>query len=151
MILICCIGLTYAISAQKITPSVISNAGNVVKNATHSIEWTLGEFMTETIRNNNGSITQGFHQANLLFTAIDQTEIAGLDVFPNPVSQSLTVQNLSDGALDMQINHITGAGVYQSKIANGIEKFDFSNYPAGVYLIQFSNASGTKTYKIEKQ
>jgi hypothetical protein len=134
-----CLILAIGLNAQKITPTVIANAGNVVKNATHSIEWTLGEFMTETLKNNNGSITQGFHQANLLFVAVDDAEIAGLEVFPNPVNATLTIKNGSEESLNLNISHISGSEIFKDKITIGTES------------LKFDSAKGSKTFKIEKQ
>ena len=141
----------FSLHAQKITPTVIANAGNVVKNATHSLEWTLGEFMTETLKNSSGSITQGFHQANLTVVALDEVQIEGLDVFPNPVSTTLTIKNQSEEDLKFQISHITGVSVFTDKILRGTESLNFANYPAGVYILSFENSKGIKTFKIEKQ
>ena len=146
-----CLILAIGLNAQKITPTVIANAGNVVKNATHSIEWTLGEFMTETLKNNNGSITQGFHQANLLFVAVDDAEIAGLEVFPNPVNATLTIKNGSEESLNLNISHISGSEIFKDKITTGTESLNFSNYPAGIYFLKFDSSKGSKTFKIEKQ
>lgn len=50
-----------ALGAQSVTPEVVATTGETFSNSTVTLEWTLGEIMTETYP---GSIllTQGFHQ-----------------------------------------------------------------------------------------
>ena len=152
-----CLILAIGLNAQKITPTVIANAGNVVKNATHSIEWTLGEFMTETLKNNNGSITQGFHQANLLFVAVDDAEIAGLEVFPNPFTGQVTIRYTvppdCPGDVALYLRDFTGRQIKtlerRANAAPGDYQavFDGSGLPTGIYLYELVVCNGTQVVK----
>ena len=48
------------LSAQSVTPEVVASAGETFSNSSLTLEWTLGEIVTETFV---GTIvlTQGFH------------------------------------------------------------------------------------------
>ncbi|MBL0295573.1 MAG: hypothetical protein IPQ04_15310 [Saprospiraceae bacterium] len=47
----------------------------------------LREFMTETLKTNNGSIKHKASIKPIYFVAVDDAEIAGSGSFPNPVNQ----------------------------------------------------------------
>lgn len=50
------------ITAQSLTPQVISSAGDFYQGSNVSLSWTLGEIATETYDNGNIVLTQGFQQ-----------------------------------------------------------------------------------------
>ncbi|MEM1358204.1 MAG: T9SS type A sorting domain-containing protein [Bacteroidota bacterium] len=60
---------TCALSAQSLTPEVVASAGETFSNGSLTLEWTLGEIMTETY---TGDIilTQGFHQPDVELAAL---------------------------------------------------------------------------------
>lgn len=52
--------------AQSLSPTVVASQGGYFSTPTVSIEWTLGEVMSETFDAQNHFLTQGFHQPNIL-------------------------------------------------------------------------------------
>ncbi|MEO0732717.1 MAG: T9SS type A sorting domain-containing protein [Bacteroidota bacterium] len=100
------------LSAQVLTSEVISSGGETFKDNTGSIEWTLGELMTETF---GASLTQGFHQPSADVTApvarcretvVAQINAAGmLDLRP---------EDLDDGSFDTE----TPAELLRFRFAN---------------------------------
>ncbi len=54
------------IKAQSLARQVIGSAGTFASSPFGSMEWTIGEVITETYANTGFVFTQGFHQPNLL-------------------------------------------------------------------------------------
>jgi hypothetical protein len=50
------------ISAQSVSPQVVSSAGDYFEGTNASLSWTLGEIATETFNSENVILTQGFQQ-----------------------------------------------------------------------------------------
>lgn len=57
---------TQSIKAQSLARHVIGSAGTFATSPFGSMEWTIGEVITETYTNTGFVFTQGFHQPNLL-------------------------------------------------------------------------------------
>lgn len=139
------------LSAQKIAPAVIANAGAVMKSGNFSLEWTLGEVITETRTASNLKITQGFHQANLGSTSIDNFNFQGIEVYPNPASSVLVINNTSQELLNYTLNQIDGKQIQQSKLAQGTQELQLGNYAIGTYLLIIRNERNEQEiFKIEK-
>lgn len=62
-----------SISAQSVTPQVVAAGGTHFDNGTISVSWTLGETMTQTFTAGNNSLTQGFHQPEVVLVSINIT------------------------------------------------------------------------------
>lgn len=63
------ISLAFAIQSvksQSLAREVIGSAGTFAISIDGSMEWTIGEVITETYANTGFYFTQGFHQPNLL-------------------------------------------------------------------------------------
>ena len=71
--------------AQTLTPTVISTAGTSFVNGGNVLDWTLGEPATFTLDNGTNSMTQGFHQNDLLITEVDAMTDEKLDNFKLPL------------------------------------------------------------------
>src|SRR5690349_1308491 len=83
--------------AQEKTTSVISAAGGIAHSNTLSLEWTLGEPVSETAISSSRMYTQGFHQPMLQIKKLDTPkEISSVFnsilVYPNPSASLVTIQ-----------------------------------------------------------
>lgn len=58
-------------SAQSLSPTVIASAGGSGTTVGVTMDWTVGETMTETYTSGALRITQGFHQADVVRVRID--------------------------------------------------------------------------------
>jgi len=68
------------LSAQTVSPEVISTSGDYFSNASASLSWTLGELATETLTAGNITLTQGFQQTySLQITGINLQSIVLLE------------------------------------------------------------------------
>ena len=54
--------IPFVISAQSVSPEVISSSGDYFEGVNGSLSWTLGEIATETYTAGNIILTQGFQQ-----------------------------------------------------------------------------------------
>ncbi|MBK8451480.1 MAG: T9SS type A sorting domain-containing protein [Saprospiraceae bacterium] len=139
-----------SVSAQKITPTVLCNAGAVMKSGNFSIEWTLGELATETLKSNNTVLTQGFHQTNLTIVSTNNPQIQGLDIYPNPVVHNLTIKNQSGQGLQFHLMSLTGQCIASYYFENGVHNLNMEAYPAGTYLLEAILNNTVQNFTIEK-
>ncbi len=144
-----CFCFSFAL-AQKITPTVLSNGGAVMKTANASIEWTLGEFATTTLKNTNNVITQGFHQTNLTIVSTNNPVILGLTIYPNPVEQDLTIENQSGKLITFHIITISGQCISEHNINPGIQTLSMNTLPAGTYILEALTNDQRQNFTIEK-
>lgn len=135
--------------AQRLTPTVISNAGDVMKAGNFSIEWTLGELAVETFKNGNSTLTQGFHQGQIIITKTHDAELSGYKIYPNPTIENLIIENSNN---DAAYELISGGGalIQRSSLLNGINQIQMQQLPAGNYMLQLIQGDKHQTYKIVK-
>lgn len=94
LILILFIILSLEITAQSLSPSVISSLGDYHEGESASLSWTLGEVVIETVITETIILTQGFQQSKISTTnAIERlVEDYHIKVYPNPASQLVLVE-----------------------------------------------------------
>ena len=148
-----------SIFSQTVTPNVVAVQGGFNTSPAGSVSWTIGELSTESYSTTSNYITQGFQQPKLsiasLVPSIDlHSQIA---VYPNPVSSDLTVNFKNPGfeKANIEIIDVQGKKLLSEKVNNAMNmktNYSFENYPAGIYLLNISDESGSKkiTYKITK-
>ncbi|MFN8279700.1 MAG: T9SS type A sorting domain-containing protein [Saprospiraceae bacterium] len=141
----------FCLHAQKITPSVIASAGAVMKSNNVSLEWTMGEVITETRSSGNLIVTQGFHQANLgVPSSTYQSSIEGLQVYPNPVRDILNINNDSGEALQMQLFGSNGELLMSSPLQKGYQELKLQSYIPGMYHLIIQKGSASQNFTLEK-
>lgn len=69
-------------------------------------------------------------------------------VYPNPTTDRITVENLSQGAIE--ILNLNGQVIFAEHIASNKASIDVSQIPAGVYILRASTESGISTRKFIK-
>lgn len=140
--------------AQSISPDVIATAGASFTDGTSQLDWTMGEPATSTFSAGTDMLTQGFHQPNLLATAINNVETDySLLVYPNPSIDyiKLQFQNLND-AVTIQLLSSDGKLLHSQELKTTNEfQIDMSKHAAGTYLLSVKDKhSKVKTYQIVK-
>jgi hypothetical protein len=80
------------------------------------------------------------------------TNTANFSIYPNPVSDQLNINLINKGINTIKIMNIMGAEVY-STVVDGKDHctIDLSNLPAGMYIVNVSNSTGTNAKKIVKK
>lgn len=135
---------------QSIKPSVVANAGDVFKSGAFSIEWTLGELATETIVGGAHKITQGFHQGNFIISSIGDSNLSGLDVYPNPFSSELHVVNSLNQTLSYKLIGVNGIIELTGKFSGGNQSFNLEHLQSGTYILQIVSDASEANYQILK-
>ncbi|MCC6753319.1 MAG: T9SS type A sorting domain-containing protein [Saprospiraceae bacterium] len=141
---------TLVATAQQIVPTVIGAAGNYRKTGSVSLEWTLGEWMVETVGNPNHKITQGFHQTNLTVVSTSNPTLSGMGVYPNPFSATLKIDNRSEGSIQIHLMDLLGQCIESKALPVGLHDLDFQALPDGFYLLEATNGNARQTLTIEK-
>jgi len=79
--------------------------------------------------------------------------IAGIQVYPNPVKDKLTVRTNSQQLLNSSIDIINMQGMVVKKlvVTSPQTTVDISSLPAGVYTLRYLNSNGQQTIRITKQ
>ena len=153
---------------QKLSPEVISSAGNISKSSSVSLDWTLGETVVESSKTNDKHYTQGFHQTYLKVTTVLPTNNTRLSsdynmtVFPNPVEAILEVKISSEnlpqdeiGKVDLFLFNLVGQQLLVQKTnekSGGSTFIDMSTFASGTYFLKAQKENGVllKSFKITK-
>lgn len=139
------------LSAQSLDRQVIGTSGRQYVTAGARVVFTIGEPLTSTLTADEGVITQGFHQGTITVTSVaGMRNPLSVKVYPNPVTQSLTVENPTDGtawrlhALD---GHLLGSGT----LIKGANLLNLSMLRQAVYTLSISSPDGERNaYRIVK-
>ena len=141
--------------SQHIERQVTASAGDYSQAPNFgSLHWTLGETATETLTSGGIRLSQGFHQLYVLTVGIDQPEADSfsLKVFPNPTSNSVSIQTEHSGPLEWQLLDVSGKRLLQQGLpAFSLQTIDLHALPAGVYLLRATDERHkVRTFKIVK-
>jgi len=131
---------------------VLGSAGETFVGTAARIDYTVGESIISTGVSGSSQITQGFHQTNLTITLIEENDAIGVNVFPNPVVDFLTISNKNeDQNLTVLLTDVNGKRLYSWKLNSSTTEIDVSNYETGIYFVNISNAKNNiKSFKILK-
>ena len=159
--LLCCL-LSIFISnytfCQKLSPEVISSAGDISKTASISLECSKAP---------NKHYTQGFHQTYFKITnmvpAKNESLASDFDmiIFPNPVEAILEIKISSEnllkdeiGKVDLFLFDMTGKQLLIQKTSekSGSTFVDMTSFPSGTYFLKAQKENGLflKSFKITK-
>ncbi len=149
-----CFSLSFSF-AQSLSPQVISSAGTSFINGASQLDWTLGETVTSVLSNSGGILSQGFHQPNLLVTAIDNvTTNYSITIFPNPTVDFLQIQiqNLLNEVIIVDLYNVQGKLLQTQQINSTADlKINLGDYSAGTYTLSLKDHSEkNKSYQIIK-
>ncbi len=137
------------INAQSIEKQVIGSSGGTFSNATLEITSTTGESTIETFVSGTIILTQGYQQAEVVTTSIEELEItANYKLYPNPTVGNATLEletQNADTQVSILIYSIDGKQIYSKSVGllsgvKSIVSFDLSNQANGVYYINILNS-----------
>jgi beta-glucanase (GH16 family) len=105
------------------------------------------------------SITQSFSQSSLeidyvrvyqesVLSSIHKTDRPKIKLFPNPVSDILTIQCASQSNPLAEIYNLIGQKVYSTTLTEEYSSVDVSSFESGMYVLVVSTESGRDSYKI---
>ena len=146
-----------ACMAQTLSSEVITSAGSSFSNSVCSLNWTMGEPISETDTYAANSLTQGFQQpTSIIVTSVNnqqQTQGGDVSVFPNPSSASVFIQNNDQGkTLNVELMSMSGKEIFKRTITDKQEQFDLSEFSNGIYFLRVYNTDNQliQTLKIDK-
>ncbi|MFM1914514.1 MAG: hypothetical protein RLZZ531_183 [Bacteroidota bacterium] len=86
---------------------------------------------------------------NLEEAGIEGNSLSGLNIFPMPVQNSLSIGNIQECADFMLIN-IEGKTLLEGKLTPGNVNIDMNNVAKGTYILQVKNTQNAFTYRVIK-
>jgi hypothetical protein len=144
--------LSNAVYAQQI----ISSTGSIGQNSSGTISYTLGELVIGSQNNGNSTVTQGFHQTEIIVTVVRELSDPCLTIlaYPNPTNDFITlkfenseIQNIEYILFDLQ-----GKLLLKEKLKNQEVKVSFETFNPGSYFIKvLMNRKEIRTFKILKK
>ena len=143
LLLMPALGISYCVSAQKLSPDIMATAGGSDKVEGIQLDWTLGETAVETASTPGYIFTQGFHQPDLQVIQLPVNNNVTLSddfkIAPNPAVSRLTVYMPLDRkeSTHLILADLNGktlltktVGLQQSK-----EELALAEYAEGIYLL----------------
>ncbi|MGM0579139.1 MAG: T9SS type A sorting domain-containing protein [Bacteroidota bacterium] len=77
-----------------------------------------------------------------LITSISKTEDQFIQVYPNPVQDVLTIDNMNANFYNLNIYNSQGALIKKYDLKSGENRVDVNSFDKGVYLLQLQNKEG---------
>lgn len=145
-----------AAKAQSVMPQVVSSGGGSGQNAQGSLDWTIGEPVTETVSNGTNTLTQGFQQPTLqLVTTIqNKNDLLNLLVYPNPTADYviLNMNHSKEMQYQFHVYDASGKLVQQGTAGTSNPKISFHGFASGQYTLSLqSSTSSIQNITIIKQ
>lgn len=121
---------------------VVASSGNIAVQQGLTYAYTVGEVVISTMSANNRTLTQGFHQpehTQLVYVQEPGLNHWDLEIFPNPVSDVLTVRFVSpDGSgLRATVLDALGKVILSGQVLSEQDgsTIDCQSWDAGVYFL----------------
>ena len=148
IIVILIVGFSTAINAQSITRDVIASSGIAMQN----IEGTCGELMVQNYQSNNSTISQGFHQGDIIITDISEVDFKiDIKIYPNPTISEIFIETTQSKNLNCRMFDLNGRYILEKSLEGSLNKIDVTDLTSGTYFLQITNKSKIiKTYKVLK-
>ena len=135
---------------------VSGGAGHLVgEDGSICYDWTLGEWVVNTLTAQNTSLAQGFHQGLKLKVSVDKiSEMLKIIVYPNPTNEFIYVNSSHANDLQLEVIDPFGKIIMKKDIPPFLinQSIDLSILPSSIYLFRFIDKEQDliSTYKIIK-
>ena len=141
-----CVGSN--LSAQE----VISSQGDSYSNASGSVDYTIGEVVTNTESDGTYDITQGFHQTNWNFLGLeDHTPDYSAIIFPNPTEDILNIKTSMFENVTYTLFDAQGKLIMQDILSAEQTPIQVAHLAPGNYsLLLNTESQNLKTFKLVK-
>ena len=153
-IIICLLPLSIFVFGQSINLQLTSSNGHFFETTGAELSGSLGEPAGVSYSNSSAVLNQGFQQPVLQSISLDEEIIKmNLSVYPNPTTHWVNVEGLVEGDNNaFKILDADGKMLWEEELILNGQSIDFSNLPAGNYLlgIEFPQFQKTVFYKIQK-
>ncbi len=142
--------------AQQITPTVTCSGGETFTNSTLSLDFSIGEIITETLSATGLLLTQGFIQCPDRNTGIDEKTMDEKDmiVYPNPATDRiyLLYKNTETNPVKIHVKDLQGRIILRLNFDTNPMAVNLNTLNPGFYTVAilFDNRQ-TINKKIVKQ
>ena len=158
IIILCSSNILSSQSLNTNQHNAISSGGARLENNQTglSVDWVVGELMTETIQNENESfqISQGFLQPFIKIVSSNQTESQELKLrlFPNPTAYQIHIISEYDSKLSVDVYSIDGHEILVNHQFNRKTILPIEHIPDGTYLLKIHDPlkKTSSVYRIQK-
>lgn len=150
--------ITLPLSAQK----SVNTAGGDVSNSTGSVSYSVGQVVFSSFSGNGAHITEGVQHPFEIFIITSITDPAGLmitlSVFPNPVTELLTLEIESPDQINPKEFHyrlvdMNGKVLKYKQVKEETTVINMGGHQPGMYFLQVTGNErhGVGLYKIIKR
>lgn len=129
---------------------LVSSSGDSFSNSSYSIDWSLGEVATATYSNATYTLNEGFQQTLITVTKINDVVDFNIKVYPNPATNYVKVISETKD-LDLTLTDLSGKTLLNKKTNSTETSINFSDYAAGIYLLNITKNNKVETFKIIKK
>ena len=145
--------------SQQLSHQVLVPAAGLTTTGALSYSQTIGETATEIISSSGFVFTQGFQQPGMKISPENPPEGNGVDVYPNPATDFISIKLFGDVPRKFKIDIINITGTVVSSLTlNFIDKYyliqpiDVAKLKYGFYFVRVVSDDGiiSRTFKIEK-
>ena len=153
IILLSCIQISLSF-CQSLTQEVISPLGGYHKQINGSLQFNLGEVITEDYHSTYCHVQQGFEQGAYgvlsVKTIVNHIDI---EVYPNPTRDfiSISIDETKGKRYYADLRDLTGKELYHANLLES-SKIDLRMFATGVYILNITNQDNLEiqTFKIIK-
>ncbi|HEB62422.1 MAG TPA: T9SS type A sorting domain-containing protein [Bacteroidetes bacterium] len=140
-----------SLNAQSLSQHMISSSEHEYTSASgvQSV-WTLGDFMTEYIGNNNKA-TQGFLQAELWYiSSIYPLSKINAKIYPNPASSYFNIELPENDFFNIRLINNLGKTILEAQNITRLHRLDISGLIPQTYflIIENKNSKSHSSFKL---
>jgi hypothetical protein len=123
--------------SQQISASLLCSGGASFVKANQSLEFSIGEIVTETYQTGSNTLTQGFFQGTPEGIGINEDFVqnANVRIFPNPARSRMTV-NCDLQAETIEIIDLQGRVLFTKQCPQQKETLNVEHLQSGIYLLR---------------
>lgn len=142
IIILVIIGLSqFNLDAQILGRTVISSVGNSLQNTECQVNFTMGEFTTNTSKSDTCTETQGFHQGvlNYNISTVEIEDNLNIKIYPNPANEVLKIKLLINTiGYSAEVYDIAGKLVLSKRINiyESLYTINTTSLSSGLYFIR---------------
>lgn len=126
--------------------NVLSAGGTYTEDTGGSVSWTIGEPVILTAESATTHVTQGFQQGNIYVTGVKELDLIQVSIFPNPASETVTIQAPSDMVL--RVYDASGRLVAVQDLKEDLNQLNVTGFARGTYNLVFESSNTQKTAQL---
>jgi hypothetical protein len=148
-----------SVFSQQLSHQVLVPLAGLVSDNNINYSQTVGETAVEIVGCFDFVFTQGFQQPGIKASDIVRPDGSGVKIYPNPVSDYVTIELFGDSPRAFKVDFITLSGTIVRTFRQNFscqfwfrEPQDIKDLKSGLYLIRIMSEDGllNRVFKIEK-